>query len=158
VELYVKQKLFTLGDRFSVYDQDGKERYWVKGKLISFGKHWRLYDAEDRELAWIEQKLWDFMPTYRVFVNGDPVATVRKKFTLFKHEYLIEGPDWEVYGDFFGVDYSICEQGHDIATVRRELFSFGDAYRISISPNADTVTALAVVLVIDACIDAAQRN
>jgi uncharacterized protein YxjI len=33
-------------------------------------------------------------------------------------------------------------------------FSFGDAYEIDISPNAPLVAALAVVLVIDAVLDA----
>ena len=158
MELYVKQKVFSVGDRFSVYDQHGEERYRVKGKVFSLGKQWTLYDSSDRELARIEQKLWTFMPTYRIYVNEAVVATVRQKFTFFRQSYQIDGPNWEVQGNFFGVDYTVREGGRDIAWVKRELFSIGDAYHISISPQADTVTALAVVLVIDACIDASRRN
>jgi len=41
--------------------------------------------------------------------------------------------------------------------VAKEWFTLGDAYEISIRAGADEIAALAVVLVIDACIEA-QRN
>lgn len=57
-------------------------------------------------------------------------------------------------GDFWDHEYEITDGSQTIAAVSKEWMTWGDAYEICISAGADEVTALAVVLVIDACIDA----
>ena len=158
MEFYIRQKLFSVGDRFEIYDAAGNVMYTAVSDLISFGKKLHLIDRYDREVAYIVQKLFAFRMRYTVFRNGQETAQIVKEITLFHPRYTIEGLGWSVHGDFFDHDYSITDaDGHTIATVSKEWFTLGDAYRIWIDPAADTVTALAVVLVIDACIDA-QRD
>ena len=122
--------------------------------MASIGTKLFIKDLQDRELATIRQKIFSFLPTYFIEVNGEIVATVVKKFTLFRHEYVIDGIGWTVHGDMFDHDYEIYDGDRLIACVSKEWFTLGDAYAIDISPEAPVVTALAVVLVIDACLDA----
>ena len=152
MKLYLKQKFFSFGDKFFVYDQNGEERYRVEGQIFSFGKKLHVYDRNDREVAFIRQKVVSFLPRYYIERNGVEIAEVVKKLTFFHPRYEIAGLGWEVEGDFFDHDYSITENGHTVVTVSKEWFTFGDAYEINIFPEADEVSALAAVLVIDACL------
>ena len=154
MNLYIKQHVFTWGDTFSVYDEEGKERYYVKGEVFSFGKKLHLYDPAGNELAYIEQKLFSFLPKYYIQRQGRMIAEIVKEFTFFKQEYCVNGLEWQVHGDFWDHSYEVVDGGDRIASVSKEWFTLGDAYEIRLNANVDEVNALAVVLVIDACIDA----
>ncbi len=156
--LYMKQRVFSWGDKFAIYDAEGREKYFVEGEVFSFGKKLRLYDLAGRELAYIEQQLFTFLPRYLIYRDGAELAEVVKEFTFFHPKYSVNGLDWEVSGDFFDHDYEITCGLMNVAAVSKEWFTFGDAYQISVNDESDEVTALAVVLVIDACIEAARRN
>ncbi len=156
--LYIKQRLFTWGDKFSVYDVEGSERYHVEGEVFTFGKKLHLYDLSGRELAFIQQRLMSFLPKYEILKGGVPIAEVVKEFTFFRQEYSVNGLGWRVHGDIFSHDYEITAGSQRVARVTKEWFTLGDAYQLDIADNADEVTALAVVLVIDACIEASRNN
>ena len=44
MKFYIKQKVFSWGDKFSIYDANGNERYLVQGEVFSFGKKLHLLD------------------------------------------------------------------------------------------------------------------
>lgn len=157
MNLYIKQHIFTWGDKFSIYDEEGNEKYYVEGEIFTFGKKLHLYDLNGNELAYIEQKLLTFLPKYLIYRNGVQFAEVVKEFTIFHPEYTVNGPDWTVHGDFFDHDYDIVDGERTVASVSKEWFTLGDAYEISFGLDVDEVDALSVVLVIDACIEA-QRD
>ncbi|MBQ7336896.1 MAG: LURP-one-related family protein [Clostridia bacterium] len=153
MRLYLKQKVFSFRDKFTLYDENGHDRYYVEGEVFSFGKKLHIMDTAGNELAMIRQRLMTFLPCYSVEIGGATVAEVVKKFTFFRNEYTIEGLGWTVHGNMFDHEYEIYSGNQIVAQVRKEWFTFGDAYEIEISPNAHFVTALAVVLVIDACLE-----
>ena len=157
--LYIKQHVFTFGDKFSVYDESGNEKYYVEGEVFTFGKKFHLYDIRGNEVAFIEQKLFSFLPKFYISINENTVAEVVKEFTFFKHEYTVNGPEWRVHGDFFDHEYEVTENGYNtIAAVSKEWFTFGDAYEIRLGHNVDEVLALAVCIVIDSCIEREKNN
>ena len=158
MKLYIKQRIFTWGDKFSIYDEAGNERYYVEGEILTFGKKLHLYDLQGNELAYIEQLLLTFLPKYLIYRGSEEFAEVIKEFTFFHPEYTINGPGWSVRGDFFDHDYEIVDTDRVIASVSKEWFTLGDAYEISFGSGVDEIAALSVVLVIDACIDAQRRN
>lgn len=158
MNLYMKQKVFTWGDKFSVYDEFGNEKYYVEGEVFSWGKKLHIYDLCGRELIFIRQKVFSFLPKY--FINKDDakIAEVVKELAFFRHKYRINGFGWEVQGDFLGHDYKIYANNQPIANVSKKWFTFGDSYEINVATGVDEVAVLAVVLVIDACIEAAKDN
>lgn len=158
MKLYIKQHIFTWGDKFSIYDEAGNERYYVEGEILTLGKKLHLYDTCGNELAYIEQQLLTFLPRYMIYRGQEEFAEVIKEFTFFHPEYSVNGPDWTVHGDFFDHDYEVTDGDTVIASVSKEWFTLGDAYEISIGNGVDEVAALSVVLVIDACIDAQRRS
>lgn len=98
------------------------------------------------------------MPKYYISKNDVEIAEIIKEFTFFRHEYTVNGLGWTVRGDFFDHEYEVSDGSRTVAGVSRQWFTLGDAYELDIAPDVDEVTALSVVLVIDACINAQRNN
>ena len=155
MKLYIKQKVFSWGDKFTVKDERGEDRYYVEGKVFSLGKKLHVYDMADREVAFIQQEVWKFMPQYTVYCKDREVATIRKEFTFLFPRYVIDGLDWEIEGSFMAHDYEITESGRPIVTICKEWMTWGDTYELTITDPRQEILALAVVLTID-CVLATQ--
>jgi len=157
MKLYMKQKVFSWTDRFTVKDELGSDRFYVEGKLFSWGKQLFVYDAASgAEVAFIKQKVMSFLPRYYVFVGGVQFLEIVKEFTFLRPRYTINGRDWQVEGDFFSHEYSVTQNGQLVVTISKEWLSWGDTYAITIGDPRDEVAALATVLAIDCVID--QQN
>jgi uncharacterized protein YxjI len=157
MKLYLKQHLFSFGDRFSIYDEAGYDRYFVQGEPISFGKKLHLCEPDGTECIFIRQKAFAFQPTYYLLENDRIITEVRKKFTFFKPSYVVSATGWTVEGDFFDHDYRILDGNRIVATVSKEWFTLGDAYALQVASEDDLLLALATTLVIDACLED-ERN
>ena len=156
--LYIKERVFTWGDKFDVCDQDGTPRYFVEGEVFSWGKKLHIYDAHNQEVAFIQQKLMTFLPCYCIYRNGAEVAKIRKEFTFFRPTYTVEGPNWEVRGHFWEHDYQVTKQGRPIVTIEKEWMTWGDSYMLDIADPADAVMALATVITIDCMVEQQNDN
>lgn len=157
MKLYMKQKVFSWADTFTVKDSMGEDKYFIKGEVFSWGKKLHVYDRSGREVAFVRQKLWTFLPRYMVSVNGTDVAEIVKEFTFLRPKYSIIGPGWEVDGSFWEHDYEVTENGRPIVSIRKEWMTWGDTYELDIADTGNEVMALAVVLAIDCVLDAQQN-
>ena len=158
MKLYIKQKVFSWGDKFRIYDENQNDRYYVEGEVFSFGKKLHLYNHSGAEEAFIHQKVLSFLPKYYISRNNIDVAQVIKEFTIFRQEYTVEGLGWTVNGNFLAHDYEITSDGRTIASISKRWFSWGDTYEIDISDDADEVMAICVVLIIDAVIAQSENS
>ena len=152
MKLYIKQKVFSWGDKFRIYDEYENDKYYVEGEVFTFGKKLHLYSNGGSELAYIHQKVWSFLPKYYISRDGIDVAQVIKEFTFFRQEYTVEGLGWTVKGNFWAHEYEITGNGRTVATISKQWFTWGDTYEIDIADGIDEVMALCVVLIIDAVI------
>ena len=158
MKLYIKQKIFSWNDQFSVYDSLENELFSVQGALFSFGKKLAILDRNGNELYRIEQEVFRFRPRYHIVKNGEVQATVVKEFSMFTPCYTVEGPGWEVQGDFFDHNYDITDGGRPVASVQKHWFTWGDTYEISVDERMyDPVAVLAVAIIID-CVLEQQDN
>ena len=157
MKLYLKQHVFTFGDQFTVYDERGNDRFYVDGEVFTFGKKLHIKDLAGNELIYIEQKVFSFLPTYHIYRGDVEVAEVVKEFAFFRHEYSIGGLNWHISGDVFDHEYSMDDGQYTIATVSKEWFTWGDAYEIDVHESVEPILALAVALVIDACMDSSNN-
>ena len=158
MKLYIKQKVFSWRDTFTVKDEFGADRYYVQGKFISFGKQLTVSNAQGQEVAFLKQKLLTIFPKFSVLMNGEEVARIVKKFSFFKPKYYVEGLDWEVQGSFLEHDYTITKDGAVVAAIHKVWMAFGDSFEIDIQQGQNEAVALSVVLAIDAVMDSQQRS
>jgi uncharacterized protein YxjI len=160
VRLFIKQKVFSWNDRFTVKDEGGNDRYFVEGEVFSFGHHLHIYDVNHNEVANIQQKLLSFKPRYYIFRNGFQVGELVKEFTFFKQKYSFSGLTWSVDGEFTRHDYRLSDimNGMVIMTVSKQWFTWGDSYLLDIVDGADEVLCLAAVIAIDCANADASRK
>lgn len=157
MKLYIKEKIFSWGDKFFVKDENGQDKYVVEGEVFSWGKKLHVYDRMGDEAAFIKQEVWSWLPKYYVFCGGRQVAEIKKEFSFFVPRFSIEGLGWEINGHFLEHDYEITRNGRPIVTITKEWMTWGDSYELDISDPADEIIALAVVLAID-CVAEAQSD
>ncbi len=149
MKLYIRQKVFSFKDKFTVKDEYGQDKYMVEGEFFSLGKKLHIYDMAGNEVAFIQQKLLSFLPRYFVFVGDNQIAEIVKQFSLFRPKYEVRGLDWQVEGDFFAHNYVIYQGNNYVVEINKEWMTWGDCYELNIAPNADEIVALATVLAID---------
>ena len=157
MKLYIKEKVFSWGDKFFVKDALGNDKYVVEGEVFSLGKKFHVYDLMCREVAFIKQELMTFLPCFTVYSCGEEIAQVKKEFSFLTPRYSIEGLGWEIEGSFWEHEYQIHQNGKPIVTISKEWMTWGDSYELDIVSPADEIIALAVVLTID-CVLEAQSN
>ena len=158
MKLYMKEKLFSFHDRFTVKDENGWDKYFVEGEFLSLGKRLHLLNVHGEEVAEIRQQLFTLMPRYSVFMAGREVAQIRKEFTLFFQRYVIDGLGWEIEGSVWEHRYEIRKNGRLIVAIDKEWMTWGDSYCLDILDPADEILALAVVLTIDCVVESSQNN
>lgn len=153
MKLYIKQKVFSIKDKFNITDVQGNARYYVEGEFLSIGKKLHIFDTYGQELALIREKVMTLMPKFFILINGQQVGEIRKKFTFITPKYEIEGPGWEVQGSFMEHDYIITHMDMTVARIHKVWMSWGDSFEIDIKDPRDELMAIAVVLAIDCVMD-----
>lgn len=158
MKLYIKQKIFSWKDKFSIYDENGEEHYFVEGELFSWGKKLHVYNREQKEAAFIRQEIFTLLPKFIVSIDGQDIAEIVKEFTFFKPKYRIDGLGWAIQGDFWDHDYEITKSGNTIVRICKKWFTWGDCYELDVENPEDEIVALAVVLAIDCVLDAQKDD
>lgn len=156
MKFFVKQKIFTIGEKYEIYDEAGIVRYYVDGAVFSFGEKFKLYDEHGNMLYQLNQELFTWMPKFNLIKDGQVVASMKKKFTFFKPEYEIEQLGWQVKGDLWSHDFQIYNEDELVASIKKEWFTLGDCYQFDINDSKNAELVLAVILMIDEVIDQAN--
>lgn len=151
MKFIIKQKLFSIRDKYVVQNEEGEKLYKVEGSLMSLGKKFRMYDDYDREVVYIKEKIIKIFPKYYININGNEVATVKKEVTFIKPVFLVESVigNYEVKGDILHYNFYIQKQGKKIAIVKKKLLSIKDCYEVNIKDGESQILILAIVIIID---------
>lgn len=146
----IKQRVFSWGDKYDIYDEQGNAKYFVKGEVFSFGHKLHVFDIYDREIGSVHEKLFTFPKQFEIVMNGSVRGYITKQFTFFHQEYDIDFNSWHVDGDFLEWEYDVYSGGRPIIHIHKEWISWGDTYIIDIENPADEVMGLMLVVAIDA--------
>ncbi len=149
MKLYVKQKVFSIGERFSVKDEYGNDRYVIDGEFFSIPKRFHIYDASGREVLLLQARMFSFLPCYEIIRKDTVAAEIVKEFSFFRPKYRIDGSPFSVDGDIFDHDYTILRDGKPCAAISKEWFTWGDSYMLDNFGNEDEEMLLAILIVID---------
>jgi uncharacterized protein YxjI len=149
----MRQKLLSLGDSFTVKDQNERDAYFVKGKVLSFGDKLSFQDTARKELVYIDQRLLNWGPTYELWRGTDLLAVVKRQvFSFIHHRFTVDVPgpdDLDAEGDFLDHEYTFTRGDRVVATVSKQWFTFADTYGIEIEDGEEPVLILASAVVVD---------
>ena len=150
---YIKQKVLTFLDHFTIKDITGTDCFFVDGEW-SFMKNLILRAPNGAELAQIKGRM-SFRQTFEIYQDGVLNAIVRQQLAFFKTKLSVEGPNWEITGNWTSSQFSITDMDGGVhANISRELWTWGDSYRIDIPPGEPEILLLAIVIAIDAILAA----
>ena len=160
MKLYIKQKVFSFVDRFTIKDVDGTDAYTAVGKFLTIGKKLNIYEGTNTDIApagRIEQRLMSFTTRFGIIVRDKHVTDMVRKITMFSNDYRLENLPWHLDGDFFAHDYSLMDGQNTIMTLSRKWFTWGDSYELDIADNQDPLLCLSIALAVDCCL-CVRRN
>ena len=150
MKLLFKQRFFSWFDSYDIYDEAGSTVYVVRGQL-SWGHCLKIFDPTGSELGTVKQRVFALPPKFDLYRGDARIGCIQKEFKLFSHDYNIDCNGWHVEGNWLGWDYSIVDAaGRPAASISKELWNWTDTYVIDVVNPQDALTALMVVLAIDA--------
>lgn len=149
MKLLMKERKFTIRDKFSVQDENGRDKYQVIGELISATKTLHIRDMNGNEMASIQEKMISLKPKFYLVIDGERVGEIVKDVTLLKPKYHISGLEWAIKGDVSEHKYSILSGKKTIVTVKKKRLALAGTYVFDIEDEVLEIPALAAVLAID---------
>lgn len=85
-KLYIKQKVFSIGEKFTVMDEDQQPRYFVKGSFMKIPKTFHIEDEHGNEVSRITKKVISLLPKFYVEMNGKEAIEISKHLSFFEGE------------------------------------------------------------------------
>lgn len=162
MKLLIKNKLMSLKGNSIVKDEEGKEKFRIKGKVFSVTRKKKIFDENGNLLYRVKNKFWHLPYSRKAFIydeNGTKVAQIVAKYA-FKKKFYIEGykDQISITGNFFGYNYSICQNGDVIGTLNKKVISLTDTYTLDIPNEEDAPFMVALVIAIDNIIDGTKTS
>lgn len=152
MQLFIKQKMISVGDKYNVFDGQGNAVYRVKSRLISPFLHKKyLLDRSEQVIMTIQRKVFDFLPNYFIKdSSGNKIARIKRKFSFRKNFFIMGyGRNLSIRGDFFAWNFSIIEGNRTIGTVSKKIIHIADQYTLDILNDKDAPFFTACVIAID---------
>lgn len=150
MKLLFKQRFFSWFDSYDIFDESGKTVFTVEGQL-AWGHCMKIFDVNGNEIGMVQQKLFTLLPKFEIYTNNHYTGCISREFSFLKPVYNIDYNGWRVEGNFWEWEYSILNRtGTCVATVSKELFQWTDTYVIDVNDPQDALSALMLVLAIDA--------
>ncbi|WP_062712297.1 LURP-one-related family protein [Streptococcus halotolerans] len=146
---HVKQKMLSLGGKFTIADDLGIPTYQVEGSFLKFPKTFTISDIEGREVSRIEKKFLSFLPRFDVKLADGNHFVIKKAFTFFKSRYQIEGLGIEVKGDVWDLSFNLQKDGHQIANIKKELWHLTSTYIVEVYDETYSDLVISLVIAID---------
>lgn len=160
MKLYIKQKVFSIGDKYDIYDEAQNPVYKASGEVFTIGSKVHLYNMYNEEVMFIKQKLMSFMPTFEIYTGEKLFAVLMKKFTFFNKKIEVSSTygEFMIDGNFWDHEYAITCNGLLFGKVRKEWLTWGDVYELDINTEEHSEFFVALVLAIDTILAQESRN
>ncbi len=154
VRLYIKQKVFSIGDKYSIMNEAGQPVFSVGSEIFTFGAKIHLYDVTGTELFFIQQKLFKFLPEYHIYNADTLAAIIKKEFAFFRPKLNITSQygDYTFEGELFAMDFAIYSEGQMVGELHKKWLSFGDSYELTIYDENQAAFFCAIAIAIDHCL------
>jgi uncharacterized protein YxjI len=151
MKFYIKQKVFSLGDKFSVLDEQQNEVFQVKGKIFSLANNIDFFDMQGNIILQASKKVFQLLPKYTITnIEGYPLVTVQRRFSLMPRFDVLKGSEeLTIEGSLFAHSFQVLRNGEVIASISKQIFSFGDFYEIELHVSNEVELYLFIVIVID---------
>jgi uncharacterized protein YxjI len=149
----MKQHLLSIGEDFTIEDEQGRPAFRVDGKVLRIRETFEITRMDGSELVTVREKKLAIRDSMKLLRGGETVATVKKALIApFRDRFSVEvegGEDLEVRGEILDHDYEIRRGGTMVARVSKAWFTLRDTYGIDIQPGEDEGIILGIAVALD---------
>lgn len=149
----MRQKLISLGEDFTIEDEQGRPAFKVDGKVMRIRETFEITDLQGNEVVTVREKKIAIRDSMKILRGGETIATVKKALIApFRDRFSVDvegGEDLEVEGDLLDHEYEIRRGGRTAARVSKRWFALTDTYGIEIEPGEDEALILGAVVALD---------
>lgn len=144
----IKQKMWSLGGKFTINDELGMPAYQVEGSLFKIPKSFKIMDTQGKLIGQIDKQFWSFLPKFQVNLANGQSFTIKKDFTFFKPHYSIANLGMEVQGNLWDMNFQLYQNGQQVAQIDQEWLKLTSTYNIKVYQESysDLVVALTVAI------------
>ncbi len=158
--LYIQQKVFKIMDHYPIWDEADNVVYQVDQEFQLIGKTIHVSDATGNWLFTVRREILTLLPRFVVeFADGRELFLQSKLSFMYK---VIEVEPTSfgitIEGDFFSKEFEVLKEGNPIGKISRKWLSFGDKFAIEVLDEEHEELFVAVMIALDAIIDAAQSK
>jgi len=159
MKYYIKQKVFSLRDKFKITTESQKDLYQVAGKFLSISNKLELQNIDGSVVLHAKKQVLSFLPKYFVYTpHNDELAVIQRKFAFKpKFEIRVGAENLHVEGSLFGHSFHIMNDDDIVASIQKKVISWGDTYEIEVFTEQNLELYLFIVIIIDQVIHE-QKN
>lgn len=157
MKLFIKQRVMTLSEKFTIKNEYGEDVYYVEGSLFRIPKEFIIYDTKRNVVATINSHLFKIMSHYDVKTETDSI-TIKQNFTMFRPSISIVNKNWTLQGDFLAHEYRLTQGNTPIMRISKHWFTWGDSYMLDIEDSTDADLCVSIVIIVDHIMKKAQQN
>lgn len=160
MKLYIKQKIFSIGDKYDIFDGDGNVVYDVKSEIFTMMPKIHINDVYGTEQFLIKKKFTFMLAQYEVYKGDFICATIAQEFAFFKTKLKVDSAygNFTIDGNFWSMDYEITKDGQYFGSIHKKWLSWGDSYELDIPNQEDAGFLCALVIAIDNCMHQENNN
>lgn len=148
MKLYINEKVFSLHDKFFIYDENGNNVYEVSSKFPSYWKKTMICDMDGNKLLDIKQVPLKKPAAYDIYEDGEFALKISGIAGWFSRNYELSN-GYRVKSKSFPLKAKIYnEKDEIIGTIIKKNFSLGDKYEIEVFEERHELLAIAITVAI----------
>lgn len=155
MKLYMKQKAFSLVDKYKIFDENQKLIYHVEGQFFSWRGKMTLM-KNNQPIYYFSHRVFTFINRYLDIFNkhGEKIGELVKRFSFLTPRITVDikNKPYEINGEIFAHNFTIYHDQKLVATVTKKWISWGDTYEIDINQEEDIDFIVTLVIGIDTTI------
>lgn len=157
MQVFIKNKIVSMGGSSAVLDVNGNPVFNVKGKIFSPTRKKFIENLNGNKLYILRNKWFNWF-VHKVYIydaqTKKKVATVKDKFFNVHKEFIVEGygEDISTEGNFFSLSTTIYRDDTPIGIINRQITLIRDAFCLE-ADDKDIPFLIALVIAIDNILD-----
>ena len=158
--LYTALELGNLHRRIDITDEDGNLKYYTKSSVIAVKGKTDIMDADDNVVAHLEKKPVSLHEKHYVtMADGRNFTLSNEIFHIVKDITNIEGLDWQIQGNFIGLNFNLLdENGDPVANIGKKMISIHDKYAIGLYQPEQEAVVVAIFIQLEKMLEQRQEN
>lgn len=158
--LYTALQLGDMHGRINITDGSGNIRYYTKSSMIMIKGKTDIMDAGGNVIAHLEKKPLSLHEIHYVsMADGTNFTLSNELFHIVDDITRIDELGWQLRGNFIGLTFNLLDENNDpVASVRKQMVSIHNKYRIDIYQPEHEQVIIAIVIQLEKMLEARQDN